>query len=200
MTARDIIPGHMPSLTPGTHIGGYDIVEAIGSGGMGEVYRARDPRLERDVAIKVLPASSSADPDAIARLQSEARAASALNHPSILTIYDIGSVGSGHFIAMEYIDGETLRAAMHRDLSIAERASWLVQIGDGLAKAHAAGIVHRDLKPDNVMITNDGFAKILDFGLARKDPNVEASDLTVPMPITRAGLVAGTLGYMAPEL
>ena len=191
-------------LTPGSRLGGYQIIEAIGFGGMGEVYRAHDPRLGRDVAIKVLPKSSSADPTAIARLQSEARAASALNHPHILTIYDIGQVDStSHFIAMEYIEGETLRARLHQDVALDKRLEYLIQIGDGLAKAHEANIVHRDLKPDNIMINTDGYAKILDFGLAKRQssmPATEPSDApTEQIPLTGAGVVVGTLGYMAPE-
>jgi Tol biopolymer transport system component/predicted Ser/Thr protein kinase len=184
-------------LEPGTRIGGYTIIEAIGAGGMGEIYRAHDPRLERDVAIKVLPGKSATDPTAVARLEREARAASALNHPHILTIYDIGAMEtSGVFVAMEFIHGETLRSRFRRHESLETRLDYLVQVADGLAKAHAAGIVHRDLKPDNVMINSDGFAKILDFGLATKTESAEHTEL---MPLTREGTVVGTMGYIAPE-
>src|SRR5438552_9431490 len=158
------------TFAPGTRVGAYEIIEPIGAGGMGEVYRARDRRLERDVAIKVLPETSSDDADAIVRLQREARAASALNHPHILTIYDVGHVDGEpgrDYIAMEYIDGTTLREWMATSHDIPTIVEFLIQIGDGLAKAHEANIVHRDLKPDNIMITGDGYAKILDFGLAK---------------------------------
>jgi eukaryotic-like serine/threonine-protein kinase len=190
------------ALTPGTRIGAYEIVASLGTGGMGEVYRARDSRLGRDVALKVLPESSSRDADAILRLQREARAASALNHPHILTVYDIGRSDGRDYIAMEFIDGPTFRDWLttgDRDLSLV--IDRLLQIADGLAKAHEANIVHRDLKPDNIMINADGYAKILDFGLARKstaERPLSESDVTEEMPLTR-GLV-GTVGYMAPEL
>ncbi|MGZ8854165.1 MAG: protein kinase domain-containing protein, partial [Thermoanaerobaculia bacterium] len=188
-------------LAPGTRVGGYEIVEAIGSGGMGEVYRAHDPRLQRDVAIKVLPQSSSGDQNAMARLQTEARAASALNHPHILTIYDIGQLdASSVFLAMEYIEGQTLRAKLQGDVPLATGIGYLIQIADGLAKAHDANIVHRDMKPDNVMISTDGYAKILDFGLAKVSVAAgPGGDKTEVMPLTRPGTAVGTMGYMAPE-
>ncbi|HEY7863712.1 MAG TPA: protein kinase, partial [Thermoanaerobaculia bacterium] len=153
------------SLPIGTKLGPYEVLSPLGAGGMGEVYRARDSRLGRDVAIKVLPAEMSADRDRLARFEQEARAASALNHPGIVTIYDIGRADSVPYIAMELVSGKTLRELLtegalppRRALAIAASAA------DALARAHEAGIVHRDLKPENVMVGRDGFVKILDFG------------------------------------
>ncbi len=190
-------------LAPGTRFGPYEILAPIGSGGMGEVYRARDSRLLRDVAIKVLPENSSADRDAIARFQREAQAASALNHPHILTIYDVGELDESgrrrNFIAMEYILGETLRERVARDNDLDAVVDLLIQIGDGLAKAHEANIVHRDLKPDNIMVTSDGYAKILDFGLAKLLEPDDSSRATTAAALTAAGAIVGTLGYLAPE-
>jgi serine/threonine protein kinase len=191
-------------LAPGTRLGVYEIVEPIGEGGMGVVYRARDVRLNRDVAIKLLPEKSSGDPDAIARLRLEAQTASALNHPHILTIYDVGETEDApprRYIAMEYIAGETLRARIARGRDVGETLELLVQIAEGLAKAHEADIVHRDLKPDNIMITADGYAKILDFGLAKLlDVGRADSDATTQVaPSTRPGMLVGTPNYMSPE-
>src|SRR5437879_5048053 len=138
------------SLAPGTRFGAYEIVAPIGSGGMGEVYRARDDRLQRDVAIKVLPEHTCSDREAVARFQREAQAASALNHPHILTIYEIGSAPRD-YIAMEYVAGETLRDRIARDNEIAPLLDLLVQIADALARAHEANIIHRDLKPENII-------------------------------------------------
>jgi eukaryotic-like serine/threonine-protein kinase len=154
-------------LTPGTRLGPYQIVSALGSGGMGEVYRAEDLRLHRTVAIKILP-PEAATSDRVERFEREARAASALNHPNILTIHDVGREGQTAYLAMEWVEGQTLRdllkggpIPLRRTIEIAR------QIAEGLAKAHAAGIVHRDLKPENVMVTADGLVKIVDFGLAK---------------------------------
>jgi Tol biopolymer transport system component/predicted Ser/Thr protein kinase len=200
-------------LPSGTRLGVYEIVGRIGAGGMGEVYRAHDSRLGRDVAIKVLPERSLSDSDAIVRLQHEARAASALNHPHILTIYDIGrSEGelSVDYIAMEYIEGTTMAEWVAGRPPIDAVVEALVQLADGLAKAHEAGIIHRDLKPANVMITRDGYAKILDFGLARSasgpagtdDATTQVLDLYAQSPavnLTQEGHIVGTIGYIAPE-
>jgi len=160
--------GDSIALSPGTRFGPYKIVSAIGAGGMGEVYRARDTRLGREVAIKVLSRELSSNRDRLDRFEREARAASALNHPNIVTIYELGQVDSTHYIAMELVEGETLREMlasglipMHKVIQIA------AQVADGLAKAHEAGIVHRDLKPENLMVSQEGFVKILDFGLAK---------------------------------
>ena len=157
----------MPLLS-GTHLGPYEIEKLLGVGGMGEVYRARDARLGRIVAIKILPAEFAADSDRLGRFEREARSASALNHPNIVTIYDLGREGSTHYIAMELIEGKTLRELLAAgSLPIRKAIEIAAQVAEGLAKAHEAGIAHRDLKPDNLMITDDGFIKILDFGLAK---------------------------------
>jgi eukaryotic-like serine/threonine-protein kinase len=192
-------------LQPGTRIDSYEIVEPIGAGGMGVIFRARDVRLGRDVAIKLLPDRAVQDSGAIARFRLEAQAASALNHPHILTIYDIGETSETpprRYIAMEYIDGQTLRGYIaKRDRGVAGTLELLIQIGEGLAKAHEADIVHRDLKPDNIMITSDGYAKILDFGLAKLSDATHAdSDATTQVaPTTDPGVVVGTPQYMSPE-
>ena len=185
-------------LTAGERLGPYEVRNAIGAGGMGEVYLAHDTRLGRDVAIKVLP-SSSGGVDALARFEREARAVAALNHPNVLAIHDVGAEGSVHFVVTELLEGETLRArlAARGALAPAEAVSYGVQIARGLAAAHDRGIIHRDLKPDNIFITRDGRIKILDFGIAIFDqasvPTGEQS------PLTRTGLAMGTVGYMSPE-
>jgi predicted ATPase len=189
-------------LAPGTELGPYEINAALGAGGMGEVYRARDTRLERSVAIKILPAEFSADSDRLHRFEREARSASALNHPNIITIYELGQHGSTHYIAMELIEGKTLREILSGGLLPIQRAIEIAaQVAEGLAKAHEAGIAHRDLKPENLMISHDGFVKILDFGLAKLAPsNGDPLDtLTLSASETRAGEVLGTPGYMSPE-
>ncbi|HEX6639994.1 MAG TPA: protein kinase, partial [Thermoanaerobaculia bacterium] len=200
-------------LPSGTRLGVYEIVGRIGAGGMGEVYRAHDSRLGRDVAIKVLPDRSLSDSDAIVRLQREARAASALNHPHILTIYDIGRTEGDltvDYIAMEYIEGTTMYEWIATHPPIESIVEALVQLADGLAKAHEAGIIHRDLKPANVMITRDGYAKILDFGLARSASVHPVSDEATTQALgvyttasarelTQEGKIVGTIGYIAPE-
>ena len=156
------------TLATGTRLGHYEILSPLGAGGMGEVYRAKDPRLGREVAIKVLPEALALDRDRISRFEQEARAASALNHPNIVTIHEIGRAGDVAFIAMELVEGKTLRElTMSGPLPVRRMLSVAAQVADGLAKAHSAGIVHRDLKPENVMMSKDGFVKILDFGLAK---------------------------------
>jgi TolB-like protein len=188
---------------PGERLGPYEIVAPIGAGGMGEVYRARDTRLGRIVAIKVLRGDVAADADRIERFEREARAASALNHPNIVTIYDVGVSGTTSYIAMEWVDGSSLRdvLASGKPQSPATVATIGAQIAEGLARAHAAGIVHRDLKPDNVMLTADGLVKILDFGLAKLIPAASDTDasLATQSAATEAGALLGTVGYMAPE-
>ncbi len=191
------------SLQTGQRLGGFEVLGPLGSGGMGEVYRARDTRLGREVALKVLPDSVAEDRARLSRFEQEARAASALNHPHIVTIYEIGREGDVAFIAMELVDGKTLREhaasgpmPMKRILNVA------AQISDGLAKAHGAGIVHRDLKPENVMVSKDGFVKILDFGLAKlsePQPGQLSAMPTAVTPQTTAGTVLGTVAYMSPE-
>src|SRR3974390_2246601 len=191
-------------LTPGSKLGPYAIVSSIGAGGMGEVYRARDARLNRDVAIKILPASFSSDPDRLQRFAQEARAAAALSHPNILSIYDIGDDQGAPYVVSELLEGETLRDRL-RNGALAQRKAteYARQIASGLGAAHEKGIVHRDLKPEYIFITSDGRVKILDFGLA-KLTRPEASDTADAATQTRqiatdAGTVMGTVGYMAPE-
>jgi Tol biopolymer transport system component len=191
------------TLSAGTRLGPYEILSPLGAGGMGEVYRARDARLGRDVAVKVLPAAVSSDPERLKRFEKEARSASALNHPNIVTIHDIGESSGTSYIAMEMVDGQTLRELLAEGAIPAKRLLAIAaQVADGLAKAHGAGIVHRDLKPENVMVTKDGFVKILDFGLAKltqpEDPSGATQSPTVSGG-TEPGLVMGTIGYMSPE-
>ncbi len=191
----------MPLLS-GTHLGPYEIEKLLGMGGMGEVYRARDARLGRIVAIKILPAEFAADSDRLGRFEREARSASALNHPNIVTIYDLGKEGSTHYIAMELIEGKTLRELLAAgSLPIRKAIEIAAQVAEGLAKAHEAGIAHRDLKPDNLMITDDGFIKILDFGLAKLvSPSGEQSgEQTMSGWQTQPGGITGTVQYMSPE-
>jgi eukaryotic-like serine/threonine-protein kinase len=193
-------------VTPrtGSRLGPYEIVAPLGVGGMGEVYRARDTRLGREVAIKVLPAEVSSNEDRLRRFEKEARAASSLNHPNIVTIYGIERIESTSFIVMELIEGKTLReVASEGALPVRRLLGIATQIADGLARAHAAGIVHRDLKPENVMVTKDGLIKILDFGLAKlARPEMEAGqegEGPTASAGTTPGIVMGTVGYMSPE-
>src|SRR6266850_2317312 len=190
------------ALTSGTKLGPYEIQSPLGAGGMGEVYRARDTRLDRSVAIKILSAAFSADCDRLVRFEQEARSASALNHPSIVTIYELGQDGSTHYIAMELVEGKTLRELLVSGLLPMRKAIEIAaQAAEGLTKAHEAGITHRDLKPENLMVSHDGFVKILDFGLAKHgSPSGEHSDMFhTSMSLTAPGLVLGTVGYMSPE-
>ena len=167
-------------LISGTRLGPYEVVEPIGTGGMGEVYRARHIKLRRDVAIKVLPPNFADDPERLARFEREARTASALNHPNIVTIYDIGECDGTTYIAMELVEGRTLREVIAEGpLTIDQTLHLASQIADGLARAHAAGIVHRDIKPANIMLTPDGLAKILDFGLAKPSVTVDGQAVTL---------------------
>ena len=192
------------TLAPGTRLGPYEIVASLGAGGMGEVYRARDAKLNRDVAIKVLPPGLAADTDARARFEREAMAVAALSHPNILAIHDFGEASGQHFAVMELLEGQTLRQALEAGPLTAKRATeYARQIAEGLAAAHAKGIVHRDLKPENVFVTRDGHVKILDFGLARQVAPIGAGggQTTSPTMVgsTEPGMVMGTVGYMAPE-
>ena len=188
-------------LSAGIRLGPYEILSRIGAGGMGEVYKARDPRLNRDVALKILPAEVATDPVRRRRFEQEARAASALNHPNIVSVYDVGTEGDTSFIVTELVVGDSLRSVLqHGTLPIRKLLDLAVQIADGLAIAHAAGIVHRDLKPDNVMLTRDGRVKILDFGLAKTIMPVAAqSELTQSIASTEPGVVLGTVSYLSPE-
>src|ERR1700681_162378 len=190
------------ALTPGTKLGSYEIIAPLGAGGMGEVYRARDTHLGRSVAIKILPAAFSADSDRLRRFEEEARSASTLNHPNIITIHHLGHDGSTHYIAMELVEGKTLRDLLASGLLPMRKAIEIAaQVAEGLTKAHEAGIPHRDLKPENLMVSHDGFVKILDFGLAKHgSPSGERSDMFgTSMSLTASGLVLGTRGYMSPE-
>jgi serine/threonine protein kinase/Tfp pilus assembly protein PilF len=196
------------SLAPGTRLGRYEIRSKIGEGGMGEVYLAEDTRLDRKVALKILPADLAANQDRMRRFVQEAKAAAALNHPNIATIHEIGESDGTNFIAMEFIDGVTLREKIHKQQTeLRKLLRFLQHAAEGLARAHAAGIVHRDLKPDNIMITRDGgHAKILDFGLAKliEQPPISGADsseaATAVMPQhSTPGAIMGTVGYMSPE-
>src|SRR5271157_948020 len=187
-------------LAAGTRIGPYEILSAIGAGGMGEVYRARDPRLKRDVAIKVLPPSFSSDPQRLQRFEQEANATAALNHPNILAVHDIGQQDGAPYIVSELLEGETLREKLRAGPAPVRKAiEYAQQIARGLAAAHDKGIVHRDLKPENVFITRDGRAKILDFGLAKLTRFESAADDQARTVESEIGCVVGTVGYMAPE-
>ena len=187
----------------GSRLGPYEVLSRLGAGGMGEVWRARDERLQRDVAIKVLPRELSSDAGRLKRFEKEARSASALNHPNIVTIYDIGSHDSVSYIAMELVEGKTLRELLFSGPIPVKRVLLIAtQIAEGLARAHEAGIVHRDLKPENVMVTKDGRVKILDFGLAKLTYTGADSGEGTNLPTetgTDAGTVLGTVGYMSPE-
>ncbi len=207
-----------PALQPGSSISHYRIVSRIGGGGMGEVYLARDESLERSVALKIIPPERVGSEERVRRFVQEAKSASALNHPNIVTIHEIGRAevttegaagappsSAIHYIAMELVSGQTLRHLIHDEKTdLRTLLGWLAQAADGLARAHASGIVHRDIKPENIMVTKDGFAKILDFGLAklveRRETSLLATDLpTATKEHTREGVILGTISYMSPE-
>ena len=186
------------SLETGTRVGPYEIVASIGAGGMGEVYRARDPKLDREIALKVLAAELSSSNEHLRRFEQEARAASALNHPNIVSIYDVGRDDTHAYIAMELVEGKDLRElTAHGPMPIKQLVRTAAKLADGLAAAHERGIVHRDLKPENVIVSNEGFVKILDFGLAKLIRTIGQDETT--MPQTMPGAVFGTVGYMSPE-
>ncbi len=190
------------TLAPGAKLGDYEVKSLLGSGGMGEVYRARDSRLGRDVAIKVLPSVLSSDPERLRRFEQEARAAATLSHPNILAVFQMGTYEGSPYLVSELLEGETLREQIKRGRQVVWKAiDYGVQIARGLAAAHEKGIVHRDLKPENLFVTRDGRVKILDFGLAKltqPQPGSAHSALTLTEG-TEAGMVMGTVGYMAPE-
>jgi len=184
----------------GREIGPYEIVERLGGGGMGDVYLARDARLDRPVALKVLPAYFVSDDSRLRRFQREARAASALNHPNILTIHEVGELDGIHFIATEFIDGQTVRELIAVDeLSLPDALDIVGQVASALSAAHAAGIVHRDIKPENIMRRNDGIVKILDFGIAKLLEPTPPGSSAATRGETESGVVLGTVGYMSPE-
>jgi serine/threonine protein kinase len=190
-------------LSPGTRVSAYEIVEPIGAGGMGEVYRAHDTRLGRDVALKILPAELAKDADRVKRFEQEARATAALSHPNILAVYDVGDANGVLFVASELLEGQTMREALLQPVTPAKACAWGSQVALGLAAAHARNIVHRDIKPENLFITADGRVKILDFGLARVGATASGSDSATALgagrPETQAGVVLGTVAYMSPE-
>src|SRR5436309_11658327 len=197
------------ALTVGTKLGRYEIRAKIGEGGMGEVYLAEDMQLRRHVALKILPPEVASNKDRMRRFTQEAQAAAALNHPHIAHIYEIGEADGLHFIAMEFVDGLTLRQLVHEQhTDLAKLLRYLQQVADGLAKAHASGIVHRDLKPDNIMVTRDGHAKVLDFGLAKLiepqqaigTPASGSSEVATALLAQHSspGTVMGTLCHMSP--
>jgi len=194
----------------GQTIAHYQVLSLLGSGGMGDVYLALDTKLGRKIALKLLPDYLSRNAQRARLFTKEARAASALNHPNIITVYEIGQLENHYYIAMEYVDGETLREKIHREKAPLQKLlKYMQQVAEGLTKAHAAGIIHRDLKPDNIMITRDGYAKVLDFGLAKlveqpKRPGAGDADssqvATALLPQhSLPGMVMGTVGYMSPE-
>jgi Protein kinase domain len=189
------------ALEPGARLGPYEIRAPIAAGGMGEVYRAYDTRLAREVALKVLPTHAAGSTDAMARFQREARAVAALNDPNILAIHDVGSEGDIHFAVTELLQGETLRNRLSRSkpLPPSKAIEYAIQIARGLAAAHERGIVHRDLKPENIFITEAGRVKILDFGVAVYEGTSAAENDATMAPLTRPGLIVGTIGYVAPE-
>src|ERR1051325_10737667 len=201
--AASLLAGERAELRPGQTIASYEVVSFISRGGMGEVYLAEDKRLGRKVALKLLPASFTTDEDRLRRFEQEARAASALNHPNIITIYEIRQAAGSHIIATEYVEGETLRHRLSRAaLTLSETLNIAIQVADALSAAHKAGIIHRDIKPENIMLRPDGYVKVLDFGLAKLSeqatPAVAAEAPTIQVR-TGSGIVIGTAGYMSPE-
>lgn len=186
----------------GRSLGRYRIVEKLGAGGMGEVYLAEDTRLRRKVALKILPGNIAADADRLRRFEREAHSASALNHPNILTIHEFGAEGEKHFLASEFVEGETLRDRLNREsLTLSATLDIAIQIASALEAAHTAGIIHRDVKPENVMIRADGYVKVLDFGLAKlveKTASDEEAETKIQLQ-TQAGMILGTVAYMSPE-
>jgi tRNA A-37 threonylcarbamoyl transferase component Bud32 len=190
-----------PASHAGQKLGPYRLEELIGAGGMGEVYRARDERLDRTVAVKVLPRSFLASPERVRRFEREAQAASTINHPHIAAVYDVGCENGLHYIAMEYVEGLGLSAWLLREgLRLADVLLVMEQVADALARAHEAGVMHRDVKPANVMVARNGYAKLLDFGLAKvSGESGEFVGSDIASALSRSGIVLGTLAYMSPE-
>ncbi len=202
--AAELLARGQSGLTIGQHIGPYEIRSVLGIGGMGEVYLAQDTRLGRPVALKLLPRQFTINAERVRRFELEARSASALNHPNIVTIHEIGRVNTSQFIVTEFIDGHTLRQRMTEGrFTLHEALDVAIQVASALDAAHAAGIVHRDIKPENIMLRRDGYAKVLDFGLAklteRKSPTNDDEISTLAKVKTKSGLVIGTVTYMSPE-
>jgi serine/threonine protein kinase len=201
--AASLLANEKAELRAGQTIGSYEVISFLSRGGMGEVYLAEDKRLGRKVALKLLPASFTTDADRLRRFEQEARAASALNHPNIITIYEIREGAGSHIIATEFVEGETLRLRLSRSaLTLSETLNIAIQVADALSAAHKAGIIHRDIKPENIMLRPDGYVKVLDFGLAKLSeeatPAVAAEAPTIQVR-TGSGIVIGTAGYMSPE-
>jgi tetratricopeptide (TPR) repeat protein len=187
------------TISPRSQIGPYEVLFRLGAGGMGEVWKARDTRLGREVAIKVLTEGAASDRDRLRRFVAEAKAASALNHPNILTVHEIGEMESGPYIVTELVDGQTVRELLHEGPIALDRALDIaIQTAEGIAKAHDAGILHRDIKPENLMVTRDGYVKILDFGLAKLMRN-DSAETSMAQSSTATGLIVGTAGYLSPE-
>lgn len=188
-------------LIPGTHLGPYEILASIGAGGMGEVYRARDARLKRFVAVKILPSEFADDADRLRRFEQEAQTAGSLNHPNVVAVYDFGRHDDSVYVVTELLVGETLRMRMATPIPVRKAIDYAVQVARGLAAAHAKGITHRDIKPENLFITGDGFLKILDFGLAKLNVPSAAEKTSAPTLAltTDPGVVMGTASYMSPE-
>src|SRR5438552_18359928 len=192
------------SIAAGTKLGRYEIRSQLGAGGMGEVYLAQDTKLDRKVALKILPADVAAHPDRMKRFVQEAKAASALNHPNIVTIHEIDESGSTHFIATEFIDGQTLRDRLHHSPpDLTQALDIAIQVAAALVAAHKAGIIHRDFKPENIMVRNDDQVKVVDFGLAKLiQPEASEFDSSTPTALqnkTESGTIMGTIAYMSPE-
>ncbi|HXT50661.1 MAG TPA: serine/threonine-protein kinase, partial [Thermoanaerobaculia bacterium] len=201
-TARDELrEGAAKVLAPGVRLGRYEVLAPLGAGGMGEVWRARDRRLGREVAIKVLPQRLTADPAALQRFEREARAVAALSHPNILAIHDFERDGETHFAVTELLEGESLRERLRAGPVPPRRVrEWGAQVARALAAAHDRGLVHRDVKPENLFLTTSGAVKLLDFGLARQQSGPQAETAVAgESALTTDGMVVGTVGYMAPE-
>src|SRR5437773_9783725 len=200
--ATEMLDDDQADSIVGKQISHYQVVGRIGRGGMGEVFLAHDTSLGRKVALKLLRTDFTRNEERLRRFRQEARAASALNHPNILTIYEIGSEDSTHFMATEYVEGETLRQHITRArTTLGQALDVAVQVASALAAAHQAGIVHRDIKPENVMLRSDGYVKVLDFGLAKlaEPKTLDTAAPTLPKVETEPGLVMGTVSYMSPE-
>src|SRR5207247_5979795 len=199
----DVLHRATSRFRPGDTLGVYKVLALVGSGGMGEVYRAQDTRLKREVAIKVLPQAFAADRERLRRFEQEARAAAALNHPNIVSVHDMGTADGSPYIVAELLEGQNLGDLLRQGPVPARKAlEYAIQAARGLAAAHDAHIIHRDLKPENLFITTDGQVKILDFGLAklsRSDAPRSDSGSGVARPQTEAGSRVGTIGYMSPE-
>ncbi|HEY6064620.1 MAG TPA: protein kinase [Thermoanaerobaculia bacterium] len=201
-----ILPRAPVTLGPGSRLGPYEIVSSVGAGGMGEVFRAKDTRLGRDVAIKILTAANAGDPDSVRRFEKEARAVASLSHPNVVPLFDVGEQGGVRFAVTEYVAGETLRARLKRGaMPAAEAADVAAQVAEGLSAAHEKGFVHRDIKPENIVLARPDFPRILDFGLAKRSAGIAGAaavsddEATQSAFLTEPGIIAGTVGYMSPE-